>query len=217
MAAFAQGIALGALVQGIPVANRAYAGGWWDWLTPFSLLTGVALVIGYALLGATWLIWKTEGQVQDRAYAASPAGSAPATLAADRHRQPVDAIPRARSIVERWFAWPQIAARVVPVPLRCSACGFVLLTGADARGAKLAPFLAALGLFVLCFIGLGISFYPLHRAAIRSPSGTPPRPTTASASCWSAPSVLVPDDPGLYRLFLLGVPRQGEFASGGYH
>ena len=56
LAAFAQGIALGALVQGIPVAGRAYAGGWWDWLTPFSLLTGIALVVGYALLGATWLI-----------------------------------------------------------------------------------------------------------------------------------------------------------------
>ena len=53
VAALAQGIALGALVQGIPVEGRAYAGGWWDWLTPFSLVTGVAVVIGYALLGST--------------------------------------------------------------------------------------------------------------------------------------------------------------------
>src|SRR5262245_27908716 len=68
VAAFAQGVALGALVQGIPVANRAYAGGWWDWLTPFSVLTGIALVVGYALLGATWLIMKTEGELQERAY-----------------------------------------------------------------------------------------------------------------------------------------------------
>ena len=65
VAALAQGIALGALVQGIPVANRAYAGGWWDWLTWFSLLTGVALVVGYALLGAGWLILKTTGELQD--------------------------------------------------------------------------------------------------------------------------------------------------------
>ena len=62
LAAFAQGIALGALVQGIPVAGRAYAGGWWDWLTPFSLLTGVALVVGYALLGATWLVYEDRGR-----------------------------------------------------------------------------------------------------------------------------------------------------------
>ena len=67
LAALAQGIALGALVQGIPVSGRAYAGGWWDWLTWFSLLTGVALVVGYALLGATWLIMKTSGEVQERA------------------------------------------------------------------------------------------------------------------------------------------------------
>ena len=64
MAAFAQGIALGALVQGIPVTGRAYAGGWWSWLTPFSVLTGLALVVGYALLGATWLIYKTEGELR---------------------------------------------------------------------------------------------------------------------------------------------------------
>ncbi len=66
-AAFFQGIALGALVQGIPVAGRAYAGGWWDWLTPFSIVTGCALVIGYALLGSTWLICKTEGALQTQA------------------------------------------------------------------------------------------------------------------------------------------------------
>ena len=63
-AAFAQGIALGALVQGIEVADRAYVGGWWDWLTPFSIVTGLAVVIGYALLGACWLIYKTEHGLQ---------------------------------------------------------------------------------------------------------------------------------------------------------
>lgn len=52
-AAVSQGIILGALVQGIDVENRAYAGGWWDWFTPFSLLYGAAVAIGYALLGAT--------------------------------------------------------------------------------------------------------------------------------------------------------------------
>jgi len=68
IAAFAQGVTLGALLQGIKVANDAYAGGWLDWLSPFSVLTGVGVVIAYALLGATWLIWKTEGSGQQRAY-----------------------------------------------------------------------------------------------------------------------------------------------------
>ncbi len=67
VAALAQGMALGALVQGIAVEGRAYGGGNWDWLTPFSVLTALALVIGYALLGATWLILKTEGEPQARA------------------------------------------------------------------------------------------------------------------------------------------------------
>ncbi len=59
-AALMQGIALGALVQGIKISGRSYAGGWWDWLTPFSLVTGIAVVIGYALLGASWLNLKTH-------------------------------------------------------------------------------------------------------------------------------------------------------------
>ena len=67
VAAFAQGIMLGALLQGIDVEGRAYGGGWWDWLTPFSLLTGVSVVAGYSLLGACWLNWKTDGETQKHA------------------------------------------------------------------------------------------------------------------------------------------------------
>src|ERR1700674_165963 len=67
VAALAQGIALGAVLQGVHVEGRHYAGGWWDWLTPFSILTGLAIVIGYSLLGATWLVMKTEGELRDNA------------------------------------------------------------------------------------------------------------------------------------------------------
>src|SRR5688572_21204052 len=66
-AALAQGITLGALLQGIRVEGRAYGGGWWDWLSPFSLLTGFSVVAGYSLLGACWLNWKTEGETQAHA------------------------------------------------------------------------------------------------------------------------------------------------------
>src|SRR5690242_9715754 len=71
LAALAQGVALGAILQGVTVSGRAYGGGWWDWLTPFTILTGAALVVGYALLGATWLIMKTAGELRERAYALS--------------------------------------------------------------------------------------------------------------------------------------------------
>src|SRR5690606_11460373 len=67
VATFAQGVALGALVQGIAVEDRAYAGGHWDWLTAFSLLTGMALVVGYTLLGSTWLVMKAGGYLHERA------------------------------------------------------------------------------------------------------------------------------------------------------
>lgn len=155
-AAFAQGVALGALVQGIPVANRAYAGGHWDWLTPFSILTGVALVIGYALLGATWLIWKTEGHVQRRAYDIA-FWVAPATLlliGVVSLWTPFLSGP----YMQRWFAWPQVLL-VGIVPLAVLGAGYLLLRGLTERR-EVMPFLASLLLFVLCFVGLGISFFP---------------------------------------------------------
>ena len=67
-AAVAQGIMLGALVQGITVEGRAYAGGWWDWLTPFTLFCGASLVVGYVLLGSTWLLMKTSHELQSRCF-----------------------------------------------------------------------------------------------------------------------------------------------------
>ena len=94
VAAAMQGIALGALVQGIHIEGREYAGGWWDWLTPFSILTGIAVVVGYALLGACWLNLKTTGKLQDSARRLALIAGV-GTLATDRRRQPLDAVPRA--------------------------------------------------------------------------------------------------------------------------
>ena len=155
-AAFFQGIALGAFVQGIPVAERAYAGGWWNWLTPFSLLTGVALVIVYALLGATWLIYKTDGAVQTQAvrFARISGVITLALIAIVSLWTPFlnDAF------MARWFAWPQ-AIYVLPVPILVAGCAIALYVGLRERR-DLMPFMASLGLFVLSFIGLCISFYP---------------------------------------------------------
>ena len=90
LAAFCQGVILGGLIQGIKVENGAFAGGAFDWATPFALLCGLGVVAGYALLGATWLVMKTEGAVADRARAAGEAAAARrARLHGDR--QPVDA------------------------------------------------------------------------------------------------------------------------------
>ncbi len=156
VAAFAQGIALGALVQGIPVVERAYAGGWWDWLTPFSMLTGVALVVGYTLLGATWLIMKTEDDLARYARrAAWYTGIATFVLIGvvsliTPFLNPV--------YLDRWFAWPTMIFSFI-VPALILGCAWLLYRGLlEERDAQ--PFLAALGFFVLCYVGIVISFYP---------------------------------------------------------
>ncbi len=156
LAAFFQGIALGALVHGIPEKNRAYAGGWWDWLTPFSVLTGISLIVGYALLGATWLIYKTEGELQAKAYRFAWA-SAVGTLALIGVVSLWTPFLNER-FMDKWFRWPQLLY-TAPVPLMVAALAYVLFQGLRKKR-ELSPFLASLGLFVLSYIGIGISFYP---------------------------------------------------------
>ncbi len=156
LAALAQGIALGALLQGIKVSGRAYGGGWWDWLSPFSLLTGVAVVAGYALLGATWLIWRTEGSLHDHAVKIARIAG-PLTVGF------IVAVSAATPFLsfayyERWFAWPNIVV-AAPVPVLVGLATLALFR-ALAKKRELAPFLIALALFGLCFVGLGISMFP---------------------------------------------------------
>ncbi len=156
LAAFSQGIMLGAFVQGVTVAGRAYGGGWYDWLTPFSLFTGASLVAGYALLGAGWLILKTEGELQRRFYglALPLAALVVAMIGAVSLWTPfLD-----EAIAGRWFAWPNPLI-FSPVPLLVAALALLLFLGVTRRRDAW-PFLSGLGLFVLSFIGLGISLFP---------------------------------------------------------
>jgi cytochrome d ubiquinol oxidase subunit II len=204
-------VALGALVQGIPVAGRAYAGGWWDWLTPFSILTGVALVIGYALLGATWLILKTEADVQRRAYGIA-LWVAPATVLL------IGVVslwtPFLNPIyMQRWLAWPQVLL-VVPVPLAVLGAGYLLLRGLAGRR-EVSPFLAALALFVLSFIGLGISFYPYmvpHAVTIWQAAA----PDNSLSFLLAGGVVLIPIILA-YTAYAYWVFRGKVNAAGGYH
>ena len=156
IAAIAQGMALGALVQGIAVDGRAYGGGNWDWLTPFSALTALALVVGYATLGATWLILKTEGATLARAQRfALPLGAALVVLIGVVSL----ATPFLRpEYLDRWFGWPSGAwSAVVPILLALSI--WQLWTGLRNHD-HLRPFLATVAIFVLSYAGLGVSFYP---------------------------------------------------------
>lgn len=157
LAALCQGIALGALVQGIEIEGRAYAGGWFDWLTPFSMLTGVAVVVGYALLGACWLVLKIEDalNMQMRGYARLLGIATLALIGLVSLLTPFqDPV-----YFQRWFSLPgSLWTMIVPVVML--ALVWVFFTGL-ARGSDVTPMLAALGFFVVGFIGLGISFYPM--------------------------------------------------------
>jgi cytochrome d ubiquinol oxidase subunit II len=156
LAALAQGIALGAILQGIHVEGRQYAGGWWDWLTPFSILTGLALAVGYALLGATWLVLKTEGELRDRAYRLSwfLLFAMLGAIGAVSIATPFLNIEYA----ERWFTWPNILL-TAPVPIAV-ACVAALLLRSLINRQDTPPFFLSLALFALSYAGLGISMYP---------------------------------------------------------
>ncbi|WP_407178089.1 cytochrome d ubiquinol oxidase subunit II [Bradyrhizobium sp. STM 3562] len=156
LAALAQGVALGAILQGVHVEGRQYAGGWWDWLTPFSLLTGASLVVGYALLGATWLILKTEGELREKAYHISwyLLFGMLAAIAAVSLATPLLTIHYA----QRWFTWPNVVL-TAPVPLAVAVVTVALLKSlADKQDRQ--PFVLSLLLFLLSYAGLGISMYP---------------------------------------------------------
>jgi cytochrome d ubiquinol oxidase subunit II len=156
LAAFSQGVILGAILQGVSVTGRSYSGGWFDWLSPFSILTGASVVAGYALLGACWLIYRTEHGLQDNAFRmAARAGGV--TIAA------VVAVSLATPFLNhdyfsRWFEAPGLYYSA-PVPLLVGAAALLFIRALKRR-AEIQPFLLALLIFLLSFVGLGISMYP---------------------------------------------------------
>lgn len=156
LAACFQGMILGALVQGIEVVDHAYGGGPLDWLTPFSVMTGIALALGYSLLGATWLVLKTDGELQNKAFSLIKVlGSLMVVM--------VGVVSLwtpflKQDYLSRWFAWPQ-AIYVLPVPLLLAAAIFILFRAVNRRNTWV-PFVATISLFLLSYIGLLISIFP---------------------------------------------------------
>lgn len=167
-AALSQGIILGAFIQGIEVEGRAYAGGGFDWLTPFSLLVGFAVVIGYVLLGACWLILKTEGALREGArkwarraligVALAMAAVSLATLSID---------PR---VTARWGVsmahvdWSTFAA-VAPIPVIGGLLiGFLWRDLAMKNDPALdwRPITLAAGIFLTGYLGFAVSLFPYN-------------------------------------------------------
>jgi cytochrome d ubiquinol oxidase subunit II len=156
IAALCQGAILGGLIQGIRVENGAFAGGPLDWATPFAVMCALGVAAGYALLGATWLVMKTKGEIAQHArHQAKIMLIAVLVFMGIVSLWTPLSIPR---IAERWFSTPNIFY-LWPVPvvtaLTALACWWALQRGGDTL-----PFLAAIGLFLLGYLGLVISSFP---------------------------------------------------------
>ncbi|MEO5701319.1 MAG: cytochrome d ubiquinol oxidase subunit II [Casimicrobiaceae bacterium] len=157
VATFAQGVILGTFVQGIPVTGRSYAGGTLDWIAPFPLLTGAGLIAGYGLLGACWLVMKTEGELRD--WAARRARAFLIGVVAFVLMVSVWTPLAQAQIRARWFDWPNIVA-LAPVPIVTFGLFLLLWRALDGKRDAV-PFLAALGIFAMAYLGLGISIFPM--------------------------------------------------------
>ncbi len=156
IATVSQGVLLGAYIEGVEIKAGAYAGGALDWLTPFSALTGISLIPGYALLGSTWLVLKTDGRLRDwaRSMALWQLAGVMVFMAA------VSAItPLGNSLIfQRWFSWPNIAF-LAPVPLAVALTGFFIMRALQ-KDREVWPFVLSMLLFWLGFSGLAISVWP---------------------------------------------------------
>ncbi len=157
MATYAQGVVLGTFIQGFKVNGTQFGGTSLDWVTPFALLVGLALVFGYSLLGAGWLILKTESDLQQwarRAGMVSLVGVVLAIIGVSIWTPLANA-----DIANRWFSWPNIVY-LAPVPV-ITALIVLAEWYALTHRQELTPFLSAIGLFLMSFIGIAISLWPM--------------------------------------------------------
>jgi cytochrome d ubiquinol oxidase subunit II len=156
VATIAQGVSLGAFINGFKVTGPSYQGGAFDWLTPFSLFTGIALLAAYALLGSTWLILKTEGSLQQRMITLTR----PIMLAVLIGIGMVSVwTPLTHvGIAARWFSFPDLFF-FAPVPLLVLVAVWAMLRVLNGAP-NAAPFCLALLLLFLGYSGLAISLWP---------------------------------------------------------
>ena len=157
IATLAQGMMLGAFIQGFNVEGRAYAGGPLDFLTPFSVLTGIALVFGYGLLGAGWLVLKTENDVQARArrYGRVCLVAVVIAIVVVSLWTPV----MSDAVFSRWFSWPNILI-LSPVPIATAVVAVATWRALDGVS-QFGGFVGGICLFALSYIGITISLFPM--------------------------------------------------------
>ncbi len=192
VAALAQGLVLGGFIQGMNVNGGVFEGGALDWLTPFSLLVAAAMVAGYALLGATWLVFKTQGDLFERArgwvkqlaviVALSMGAVSLATLGVDAR------------VTERWgmtmtsVDWP-VFIKLAPLPLIAGLICFLLWRGADGRRHS-TPYLYTVCLFLVGYVGLAVSLWPFIVPFAMTPAEAAAADNALALMLWGAAPML---------------------------
>tara|TARA_R110002167_G_scaffold321961_1_gene527837 strand:+ start:1384 stop:2385 length:1002 start_codon:yes stop_codon:yes gene_type:complete len=154
VASFAQGAVVGAYIQGFETEGFVYSGGALDWLTPFTVITGSGLVVGYALLGSTWLILKTEGELQGWAYKITPRlllGLLMVFAIVCIYTPFID-----ESVKTRWFDNISI---IWVLPVLVLYCSWIVLSSVKKRQDGM-PFVATMGIFLFSYLGLVVSKWP---------------------------------------------------------
>ena len=156
LAAFMQGMIIGTIVQGIEVDGRSFAGGPFDWLSAYSVMTGVALIFGYALLGATWLVMKTEDETQAwaRKCASYAIGYVAVFLAVVSISMPI----MNTEIRALWFSLPNIFF-LLPIPTASLIMLIIIWRDLHAER-EFRPFFLSFGVFLTGYLGIAISMWP---------------------------------------------------------
>ncbi|MFT9026367.1 cytochrome d ubiquinol oxidase subunit II [Acetobacter indonesiensis] len=157
IATFMQGVVLGTLVSGIKVENNQFVGSSFDWLSPFPLFCGLAVVCGYTLLGAAWLVWRTESTLQDSMRKWSGILSVLMLLMIVGVSVWTPALHA--TYMQHWTDWPRILF-VAPVPVAVAVLAIVMMMALRGKTSRRIPFFCALGWFFLSFTGLGINMWP---------------------------------------------------------
>jgi cytochrome bd ubiquinol oxidase subunit II len=157
IATFAQGLVLGAFIHGFHVEGRHFTGSSFDCFTPFSMLTSAALVFGYSLLGAGWLIIKTEGALQ--AWARRLGRIALIGVLAGIGIVSIWTPMVDPGIAHRWFSWPNIAI-LAPVPIITAGIALLVWRGLN-NDSEAGPFVGAVALFLMSYLGIAISLWPM--------------------------------------------------------
>ena len=156
-ATFCQGTILGAFIQGVSVQGRNFAGGSFDWVSGYSVMTGIALIAGYSLIGATWLVMKTEDITQEwaRKTASYVLGFVVfffimVTIGMPLHDEYIQNL---------WFSTPGLYY-LIPLPIITAGAFILLWRDLHQKKHENRPFFTSISIFLTAYIGLGVSMYP---------------------------------------------------------